>query len=84
MNDYENCKGLRTYATCLEDSHADTNTRHCYYHHGVVVVVVSNPQTKAEELEDVEWIEDFEAEECQKVFHGNDYHVVTVNTSSTK
>lgn len=51
------------YSTSLEDCHDYTNAGHGQDNHGIVVIIISNPETEAKQLEDVEWIQNLETKQ---------------------
>lgn len=70
-----------THASRLEDRHYDAGARHDENDHRVVIIIVRDPQANAKQLEDVERIKHFEAEQREYALHGNHDLVVTVNAS---
>lgn len=70
-----------THASRLEDCHYDAGARHKENDKRVVVIIVGDPQTNAEQLEDVERIEHFEAEQREDALDGNHDLVVPVHAT---
>lgn len=71
-----------THPSRLEDCHYDAGGRHADDNHGVVIIVVRDPQRETEQLEDVKGVEHFEAEQREYALHRNHNLVVTVHIAS--
>ena len=66
----------------MQDGHDDAAGRHAENDHRVVDIIVRDPETEAKQLEDVEGIENLEAEESEKAFDRDDDLIVAVDTAA--